>query len=107
MPLEHSHGHSRESNQKLGHGAAFSISRRSAAFDAFGGSFRTTARRIKPETLYFSSGFITCKGKFQIYHCVYIIIIKVIIKYYIRVTKLKIIRYKLCIANQMSFFLSK
>lgn len=74
MPLEHSDGHSRESNQKLGHGAAFGVSRRSAAFDAPGGSFRTTAGRIKPETLYLSSGFIACKGKSSKYTIIYIII---------------------------------
>lgn len=63
MSLEHSHGHSRESDQKLGHGAASGFPRRSTASDAPGGSFRITTGRIKPETLYSGSGFIARKGE--------------------------------------------
>lgn len=71
MSLEYSYGHSRESDQKLGYGAASGISRRSTASDAPGGSFRVTIGRIKPKTFYPGPRFIACKGESQSYHCIY------------------------------------
>lgn len=72
MPLEHSHGYSCESDQKLGHGTASDISRRGAASYALGGSFCIAVGRIKPETLHPGPGSVAREGEVQSYPIVYV-----------------------------------
>lgn len=63
VSLEHSHGYSREGDQKLGHGAASGIPCGGTAFDAPRGTFCITAWGIESEALHSRSWFVARKGK--------------------------------------------